>query len=151
MSVKVLVRRVSNADPTSWQAGDVVDVIDSASQRQFGSAINYHEYVARFGNDAGFNTSGPLVVIEFADLLLADCQHWQEPDSVLDESGEHPIRTLLNKSGYTLDFESLERREPGSGRDTLRTQLWIQRSWADPETTTGQGTFPPPASTLSKK
>ncbi len=85
---------------------------------EWGRKDTYLNWVANGFRPADWNERTKLIKLPGLD--------WRDLDPFFD-TGEDRDNTKL----FVMDFEQLERRLPSGGRDTLRTERWIERTHTD--------------------
>lgn len=116
----LLVRTVNGENALRYADGDVVTVRPDGHVwgRMESLAVWLAEGRARADWPGGF------AVVTIPDLPDNEARGLAE-----ETKGAEGVMT--RRRSRKLDYASLERREPGSGRDTLNTEGRITRSWAD--------------------
>lgn len=118
-------------------------IVSMPDDHEFGVMEDYEKYVAKFGSDEGW--PGDYVIVDCPEdqenpekgMTVAEGLAYSDPDVTvkeiddLDIPGAKRDASIVNHThAGQIDPDPLERRLPGSGRDTLRTIKKITRDKA---------------------
>ncbi len=117
---KILVRTVDGENALRYMAGDPVIVVPD--DHIWGRAESLEVWLAE-GRDAT-EWPGGFAIVEMPGVA---------PETLVDLIAEqcNGNGAMTRRRKKTIAYNALERRQPGSGRDTLRTLARISRAAAD--------------------
>lgn len=127
----LLIRTVNGENAQRYMDGDVVMV--RADDHVFGRMESLKVWLAE-GRKAE-HWPGGFAVVRLDGLSVEEATAYLEEKTetvigVAIKDGEPefaPMERTVRRRNFTLDYQALERRSPGSGRDTLRTEKDILR------------------------
>lgn len=120
----LLIRTADGENALRYMKGDVVGVFPD--DHVFGRMESLKTWLSE-GRKAE-DWPGKFAVVRMEGLSIRDAQAWLEEEysAIHVDAG-----VMLRRRTHKVNYVPLERRAPGSGRDTLNTEGELIRSWAD--------------------